>query len=136
IQLFMSTRDQHTMSRFLRSQFPGAQVFEQSILNGEWVRRIFQLGSPEIDDWASRHMQPLTVPSQPSVVEYERAALLPPLMPGDGPTVALLWHFRSEPTDPFFSDVVLLRGETEVDRQTHVAYPTAFWETGDWKTIR
>ena len=52
----------------LRSQFPGAQVFEQSILDGGWVRRIFQLGSPEIDDWAVRHMQPLAVPSQPSVV--------------------------------------------------------------------
>lgn len=135
-QVLVTTRDQHSMSRFLRREFSAAQVFGQELPGTGRIRRVFEVATPELDRWASGRLSPVSGNVGPSAVTYERAALLPPLAQGDGPTLATLWRFASEPTDPFFTDIVLLSVGQEVFRERHVAYPIAFWEPGDWQRMR
>jgi hypothetical protein len=49
---------------------------------------------------------------------------------------AVLWQFEKEPTEPFFTDLILIRDGIEVHREEHVAYPAALWEPGDWQRLR
>lgn len=135
-QFFLTSRDAHSMSRFLRTRFGEREVFSQELAGTRWTRRLYEVRLDDLDSWAAAELRGLPANPEPSVVRYERAAVLGPLTAGDGPTLAVLWRFVGEPVDPFFTDVVLFSNGQEVLREPHVAYPIAFWESGDWQRLR
>ncbi|MSQ23881.1 MAG: hypothetical protein EXR58_04930 [Chloroflexi bacterium] len=133
--IFVTTNDRHSEARFLRTAFPNSQLLEQVLPGSGWIRRAFELAPRDIEAWASSHLSPVADPGSP-VLRYERAALLPASLLGERPVLALLWEFKSDPVEAFFTDIVLFKNGFELFRETHLAYPAPFMETDDWKSLR
>ncbi|MSQ23880.1 MAG: glycosyltransferase family 39 protein [Chloroflexi bacterium] len=133
--LLVTSRDDQTMARFLRSEFGSSEVFTQELPGGRWTHRIFDLASSALDNWATTHL--VGAPSTPGspTVRYQAAGFVPPQGSDHGPMLAVLWRFQAEPLDHFFTDVMLLSPRGEIHRERHVAYPIAFWEPGDWRNL-
>ncbi|MBI4214221.1 MAG: glycosyltransferase family 39 protein [Chloroflexi bacterium] len=133
-QLLVTASDDASMARFLRREYGDREIFAQQLPGGRWTRRIFELGAADLDRWTESHLAALPRLNTP-LLQYERGSLLR-AGGGSRQTLALLWSFQSAPTDHFFTDLVLLQGEAQVHRERHVAYPVAFWEPGDWATMK
>jgi hypothetical protein len=135
-QVLVSTRDEHSMARFLLSTFPSAELFAQDLTGTRWTRRVFEVPTSELHGWAETHLGQVPAAERPSRLQYERGGLVSALSAGGPPLLAVLWGFAAEPSEPFFTDVILVDGRQEVHRERHVAYPAAFWEPGDWQRLR
>ena len=84
----------------------------------------------QISSWTARYLQPAPASITDDLAIYERGGLVPSL--GGGPdAIGLLWRFRSDPTEPFFTDILLLRGDETIHKERHLAYPTNTWRLGD-----
>lgn len=148
--LYVTTNDEHVMTRLLADQIGARQVFEQRLPGSGWTRRIFQATPAMVEQWAGERLDTLTLqpseglPAPPDAVSsvqqargsptitYTRAQIFRPGVVGEGYQLALQWQFDAEPPEAVMSEYVFVSNGTEVHREQHIAYPAGYWQRGDW----
>lgn len=133
----VTTNDEHVLARMLRRDFSPAEVVTQQLPGAGWNRRIYRLDAQQIDDWAMTRLplRPTDDGSGQRLAAYERAGFVS-IEDGSPHRLGVLWRLDADPEEPFFTDVILLDGDLEIGRQTHVAYPAHSWQRGDWTSTR
>ena len=148
--IYVTTNDEHTMTRLLADQIRAPQVFTQELPGSGWTRRIFETTPATIEAWAAANLGTATrstegkvspgsvpVPSpQPArggaAVTYNRARLFPPGAIGHGYRLVLQWQFDADQQEPMMSEYTLLSDGQEILSEQHFAYPAGYWQRGDW----
>lgn len=132
--VFVATDEEHLLTRLFRDEMRAPQVVYQEIPGHGWVRRVFRIERDALERWAAERMAalPSTV-SDGAGVSYERAGLV---LVGGRSHLGLLWRFDADPTEPVFTEAIFRADGRELHRETHLAYPAAFWQRGDWLDTR
>lgn len=134
--VLVTTNDDHSMARLLRSAFAHRQAVEQVLPGAGWTRRAFVVDAQELEAWAAARLKRVEpAPSGQGAIVYERIGLAGSEAFG-GQIVAIQWRMEADPAEPFFTDVVLHEAGREIHREPHVAYPAASWQRGDWLETR
>jgi len=128
----VTTNDDHLETRFLTTNFAENEVAVQTLPGQpQWQRRVFKLEPETLSQWAQAHVAPAPA-SPPGLLTYDRAALVPAVLPGGTTAVATLWRLESDPPEPFLTRLELISGGQIIHREEHVAYPASSWQRGDW----